>query len=57
MFALVVSCHNLGVAISSAVGAWLLHLVSCNPRGRVAETEEFQHLWLASGVSSNLAET
>lgn len=54
MFALVVSCHNLGVAISSALGAWLLASLSCNPRGAAMETSEFQHLWIASGVSSLL---
>ena len=54
MFALVVSCYNLGVAISSALGAWLLASLSCNPRGAAMETSEFQHLWIASGVSSGL---
>ena len=52
MFALVVSCHNLGVAISSALGAWLLATLDCNPRGAPMETSQFQHLWIASGVSS-----
>ena len=52
MFALVVSCHNLGVAVASAVGAWLLSMLGCNPRGGPNEEEEFQSLWLASGISS-----
>ncbi|CAK9055762.1 Probable folate-biopterin transporter 3 [Durusdinium trenchii] len=54
MFALVVSCHNLGVAVASATGAWLLAMLKCNPRGRPDESKEFQMLWLASGISSML---
>ena len=54
MFAVVVPCHNLGVAISSALGAWLLASLRCNPRGAAMDTSEFQHLWIASGVSSGL---
>lgn len=52
MFALIVSCHNLGVAVSSALGAQLCHYLGCNPRGGNDETEEFRYLWLASLISS-----
>ena len=52
MFALIVSCHNLGVAVSSALGAQLCHYLGCNPRGQNDETEEFRYLWLASLISS-----
>ncbi|CAJ1394346.1 unnamed protein product [Effrenium voratum] len=40
MFALVVSCHNLGVAVSSSWGSLLLERLSCNPTGAKAESEE-----------------
>ena len=54
MFALVVSCHNLGVAVASTMGAWLLAVLGCNPRGAVDEAKEFDHLWIASAISSSL---
>jgi len=54
MFSLIVGCHNLGVGVAASVGSLLLHALDCNPRGAPGDSEQFRHLWIASGVSSLL---
>lgn len=54
MFALVVACHNLGVAVASSSGALMLHFLGCNPRGSPGDAQQFENLWLASAISSLL---
>eukprot|EP00927_Polykrikos_kofoidii_P014653 TRINITY_DN16462_c0_g1_i1.p1 TRINITY_DN16462_c0_g1~~TRINITY_DN16462_c0_g1_i1.p1 ORF type:complete len:553 (-),score=45.60 TRINITY_DN16462_c0_g1_i1:44-1702(-) len=54
MFALLASCHNIGVAISQHFGAYLLHQLSVEPDGSAFEGDQFKNLWKASLVSTFL---
>merc|ERR1719409_962534 len=47
MYALLAGCHNLGGAISSYFGAYVLHLLKVDPQGAQGETQQFENLWLA----------
>lgn len=48
MFALLASCHNIGVSISQNFGAYLLQQLSVQPDGSAFEGEQFKNLWKAS---------
>lgn len=54
VYALAVGCHNTGYSVANALGALVLHLFDCNPRGLPNEGEQFRNLWLCSVVTGAL---
>jgi hypothetical protein len=52
MYALLAGCHNLGNTVAQSTGAYLLHLLDCNPSGAANEDEQFANLWKASLIST-----
>lgn len=54
MYALLAGCHNLGVAMSSTVGSFLLKSLDCEPNGSPNESAQFKNLWIASAISTVL---
>mmetsp|Transcript_117672 Transcript_117672/g.215511 ORF Transcript_117672/g.215511 Transcript_117672/m.215511 type:complete len:96 (-) Transcript_117672:38-325(-) len=54
MYALLAGCHNLGNTIAASMGAVVLDLLGCRPRGAKHEDHEFENLWIASVLSTVL---
>jgi hypothetical protein len=54
MYALLAGCHNLGNTIASNCGALVLELLGCQPTGQPHESDQFQHLWVGSALSTVL---
>lgn len=52
MYALLAGCHNLGMAVSSNLGALMLEWLDCQPSGQPNETAQFKNLWMASLLST-----
>jgi len=50
MYALLAGCHNLGITISSNVGAAILQWLDCQPRGDNNESEQFKNLWVGAAL-------
>ncbi|CAE8587325.1 unnamed protein product [Polarella glacialis] len=48
MFALLAGMANLGMALGSYFGAFLLHTLGVEPRGALGESAQFDRLWLAA---------
>lgn len=54
MYALLAGCHNLGTAIASSCGAFVLETLGCQPSGALNEGAQFKNLWVASAISTVL---
>merc|ERR1712048_856228 len=54
MYALLAGSYNLGMAVSSNIGALLLDRLGCRPSGADKESAQFENLWLASAVATLL---
>jgi len=54
MYALLAGCHNLGNTVSSNGGALLLEVMGVRPEGMDGEQAQFEHLWMASLLSTLL---
>mmetsp|Transcript_141961 Transcript_141961/g.441377 ORF Transcript_141961/g.441377 Transcript_141961/m.441377 type:complete len:550 (-) Transcript_141961:70-1719(-) len=54
MYALLAGCHNLGGAVSSTLGSFVLKFLHCEPNGALNETAQFKNLWIASAISTVL---
>jgi len=52
MYALLAGSYNLGGAISSNVGAMVLHHLACSPNGDKGESDQFKNLWIASAIAT-----
>jgi len=52
MYALLAGCHNLGNTVAANLGALVLEVLNCQPSGQANESAQFEHLWVASLIST-----
>jgi len=52
MYALLAGSANFGGIVAGDIGALLLQVLDCEPRGAAGETAAFKNLWIAALISS-----
>jgi folate/biopterin transporter len=51
MYALLAGCASFGNIVANDLGALLLQLLECNPKGALGESRSYDNLWIAALIS------